>query len=365
MQTTKIQLLEDARQAHTNGNLAQALELLQEYLNQNSPGHEAFMLQGDIYLELGNYYQAEQSYQQALAMRPGLAEIYFKLGVCLESSNKNQAALDQFQTALNLSPENQTYQGKLGELLYKLGLERSNVNYLSEGITLMEQCHAAGESSISLRDSLAHAYLARASSTWVPDPEVQGQLLATSLDQVLAAEKELARAQELLDPGNIALNTRAQEMEQQLLQVKKKKYFGISKYLKVPIVFGLLFLFFGSSVQSFLSFLMAGLYFVANRKPGYVQNSHYVQNKMRTPIALRIMDQVNAILSQFSIFGSIGNVLLITSLIRFFTRLLGACFVMITLPYEIVRSFVTNYSYNEVIEQLQRLKSAITPQKKA
>lgn len=363
MQTTKIQLLEDARQAHATGNLAQALEHLQAFINQHAPKHEAFLLQGDIYLELGNYHRAEQSYQQALALRPGLAEIYYKLGTCLEASDKNQAALDQFQTALNLAPENRSYQGKLGELLYKLGLDKSNLNYLSEGIGLMEQCLAAGESSTGLRDSLAHAYMESATSSWVPDPEVPGQLLAISFDQVLAAEKELTRAKELLEPGNIALNTRAQEMEQQLQQLKKKKYFGIRKYLKVPIVFGLLFLFFGASMQSLLSFLMAGLYFIANRKPGYVQNSHYVQNKMRAPIALRIIDQINAVLSQFSVFGSFGNVLFITSLIRFFTRLLGACIVMITLPYEIIRSFVTNYSYSEVVEQIQWLKSAIVPQK--
>lgn len=363
MQTTKDQLLQEVVLAKSNGNFAQALENTQALIDRDSRNHEAYIMQGDLYLELGNYHNAERSYQRALAIRPGLADVYYKLGACMEASDNNKAALDQYQTALNLSPENTIYQGKLGVLIYKVGLDKNNINYMSEGIMLMEGCLAAGEAPGALRDSLAHAYLERAISSWVADPEVPGQVLATNYDQLATGEKELAAARELLGPENIALNERANDLEQQLTQLKKKRYYGIKKYLKVPIVFGFIFLFFGAGGQSILSFIMAGLYYLSNRKPGYIQNNLYVQNKMSNPIALRIIDQMNNTLSQFSIFGSFSNVLFTTTLIRFFTRLLGACFVMITLPYEIVKNFITNYSYQEVTDQLQGIKSALVQQK--
>ena len=119
---------------------------------------------------------------------------------------------------------------------------------------------------------------------------------------------------------------------------------------------GLLFLLFGAMGNGILCLLGAGLYYVSQLQPGFVHNKRYLKGKFREPLALRRISQLQDLLSQFTIFGSIPNVLFMSSLIRFVARCIGAMIVLITLPYEIIKGFLINYNYHEVVSALPNLK---------
>jgi|GEM_PF-3526781 len=359
MNTIGIELLQKIEEVKSTGELAKALDFSRQLIDLDLEAPQGYLVQGDLYNRLGNVQKAVEAYQKALALRPGEAGIYFKLGQTYEAGEQYQAALDNYNTAVNLVPEDASFKGRLGTTLYALGYKQSNRFDIQEGIRLMKEAHNKGKAGAVVKDTLALAYLQQAKDGWIPDPNEPQVLLATDIQHVLAAERSLGEARELMNPENDVLQQLAGELEQELEELTQKRYAGIGKFLKVPIVFSVFFFFIGASGKVITCLLLAGLYYLANRMPGYLQNRYYLKSKVSIPMAFRAIDNLKEILSQFSIFGSLPQVFFFTGLIRLLVRFIGAFFVMITLPIEIVKGFWVNYNWKEVLLEWERIKEKL------
>jgi len=356
MKKQKKELIQSIQESLATGNFALALEDTQSVITLDANDPQGYTLKGDIYLELGNYSKAEQEYERAIAIRPSEATTYYKLGRALETQGQKQAALDQYQTALSFSPDNIDYKGRVGALLYQIGEDRNNLNYISQGVALLEDYVEAGVAPADIKDLLAYAYLASARDQWVSDPNEKDLLLATSFEQIEESREIVQTAKSLISKANVALWEKVRELEGQFDQLTKKQYFGFNAFLKIPVIVGLLLLFFGATGQGILSLLGAGLYYLSQLQPGYVRNMRYLKAKFREPFALRRIAQFEHFLSHFTIFGSWTNVLFVSSLIRFGARCVGALIIIATLPYEIIKGFLLNYNFTELVNTLPILK---------
>jgi Flp pilus assembly protein TadD len=60
-----------------------------------------------------NYYEALQYLQSAIGLDPQNAEVYHQLGQTLLKLGENDRAIEAFQTAVELQPQNQVFQSSL------------------------------------------------------------------------------------------------------------------------------------------------------------------------------------------------------------------------------------------------------------
>ena len=81
-----------------------ALRLCKSICRKNKTNVDAWVLLGMIYGRLGDFSEAEKSFEQLIRIQPKLAEGYFNLGKCQESLNKWQEAEKNYSKATQLNP---------------------------------------------------------------------------------------------------------------------------------------------------------------------------------------------------------------------------------------------------------------------
>ena len=74
-----------------------------------------------LYGRLQDWDKAEQHYRAAIALRPGLADVYYDYGVALSQQDRRREASEAFQKALEINPYHSRAQGNLGALLLAEG----------------------------------------------------------------------------------------------------------------------------------------------------------------------------------------------------------------------------------------------------
>ena len=85
---------------YSNGQLAIAVEELQNAIKADPAYHEAHGMLGIVYMRLGDVSAAEQSFRQALALAPTDPEINNNYGWFLCQRGQTDEAIDHFQIAL-------------------------------------------------------------------------------------------------------------------------------------------------------------------------------------------------------------------------------------------------------------------------
>jgi len=82
----------------------EALRLCKSICRKNKTNVDAWGLLGMIYGRLGDFSEAEKSFEQIVRIQPKLAEGYFNLGKCQQSLNKWQEAEQNYSKATQLNP---------------------------------------------------------------------------------------------------------------------------------------------------------------------------------------------------------------------------------------------------------------------
>jgi tetratricopeptide (TPR) repeat protein len=189
---------------------------------------EPYYQAGRVLSELGQWSEAEEALTKAVTLRPRLAEGWFELGGVHLSTKEFASALQNYDHAWQLDPENATYCAYAGKALSKLNRHTEAVRCYRQAIQLQpdlweahfalgEELSAAGQFSgaeneyaqvIRLRPALAMAHLDH------------GVMLARlgQIDEALVEFQETLR----LDPGN-------RQAQAYFEQVKDRKNFSTDK----------------------------------------------------------------------------------------------------------------------------------------
>jgi tetratricopeptide (TPR) repeat protein len=94
-------------------------------------------------MKSGRHQAAAQEWQKALELSPGEARAHNNLGVCLSATGQSEAAIAHFQTALELSPEYPEAHNNLGEALAKKRWFNEAIPHLEKAIDLNPQYASA------------------------------------------------------------------------------------------------------------------------------------------------------------------------------------------------------------------------------
>ena len=118
---SKQQIINQAFQFHSQGNISKAAKLYQDYINQGFKDHRVFSNYGMILQGLGKLKEAELSLRKAIEIKPDFAEAHSNLGNILKDLGKLKEAKICYQKAIEINPDFAEAHSNLGNILKKLG----------------------------------------------------------------------------------------------------------------------------------------------------------------------------------------------------------------------------------------------------
>lgn len=122
--------LQAAIELHSQGRLQEAFDLLS---GLGDPPTDAYVLRGDILIELGRIAEAAGSYFTATVSAPGNLYARMHLGSCLRRLGRWQEAVEAFQIVLHADPHRDPIRLELGDCLLRL-------NQLEPALSCFDQC---------------------------------------------------------------------------------------------------------------------------------------------------------------------------------------------------------------------------------
>jgi len=117
-----------------NGLLIEAMEHLDELINQNPGIFIAYYYRGRIHMEWGNHQEAEQEYLHALEINDSIEPVLFDLASLYQIQKRFDEAIWLYEKLLNLYPSNRVARERLLGLYKRLG-QKENTQKLIEKIT--------------------------------------------------------------------------------------------------------------------------------------------------------------------------------------------------------------------------------------
>jgi tetratricopeptide (TPR) repeat protein len=117
------------------GNPAGALDALRVARERAPQRADVLKLEGDIAQGLGHLQAAQQAYQAALALDPGLVQVQVELGKVLEARGDQRAAEASYRAALEILPTHSAAVLALASLYRRTGAPRGAVNLLVDLLT--------------------------------------------------------------------------------------------------------------------------------------------------------------------------------------------------------------------------------------
>jgi tetratricopeptide (TPR) repeat protein len=127
-------LLQAALALHSEGRFQEALDVL------SGPGDlptDAYVLRGDVLVELGRLVDAAGSYYTATVSAPNNLYARMHLASCLRLLGRWQEAVEAFQIVLNADPHRDPIRLELGDCLLRL-------NRLEQALNCFDQCWSDG-----------------------------------------------------------------------------------------------------------------------------------------------------------------------------------------------------------------------------
>lgn len=201
------QLLQQAVQHHTAGQLPEAEKLYRQVL-QNTPDHPvALNLLGALAMQSGNVEAAIDLMSKATVVSPEYGDAHSNLGLALQARGRLEEARDSFEKVLSLNPEQAEAHGNLGSVLQGLGLLDEAVECYRRALQLKpEFLKALNNLGLALKElgdlEEAQQSIERALALQPNFPEAQNNLGNILKDQgkLQAAEADYQKALDLA-PG--------------------------------------------------------------------------------------------------------------------------------------------------------------------
>ncbi len=353
----KSQLSQDIRTALDQDNFSEALQKTQQLISMDPADFDAYLLNGDIFLRMGNGAKAVENYEKAVSIRPHEAEAFFKLGNAYDHQEDIQKSLNQYQSARRLEPGNNLYMACVGRQLNKKGIESKNINLENEGLALMEQAYQAGVREENLNEQLSIAHLYQATNSWLEHPEKENFSVPTEKVHLEHAKIHLEWVRNLYDRSNQAIGKPLTELDE-LVRDMEKRYFAGYPYLrKVPFISGAVFFVFGFKILAIPTLLMGVAYHFSQFQPRYMANRQLFKGSYREPFIVRRLDQMNETLSGITIWSSsLSNLFFNKFLFALVFGTIRFGMVLMMLPYEIVKGFLNNYGLKQQL--VEKVKSS-------
>jgi len=117
-----------------NGLLHEAMEHLDELINQNPDIFIAYYYRGRIHMEWGNNQEAEQEYLHALELNDSIEPVLFDLASLYQMQKRFEEAIWLYEKLLNIYPSNRVARERLLGLYKRLG-QTENAQKLIENLT--------------------------------------------------------------------------------------------------------------------------------------------------------------------------------------------------------------------------------------
>jgi Tfp pilus assembly protein PilF len=320
-----------------------ALRIANQLVSEEPGNGLSQSLLARVFYEMGNWNKAIEHYDRAISNGANSAEVYFDLGMAYEMKDDYQSARNSFQVALKLEPGNNKYKGHYGRLLYERGQEHGNVNLKNEGRQLMEQAIDQYTDN-TVKDQLAIVYLNDAYKNWKADPTDKDSLLATEKVHVDEARYYINLAKSLQDGSNTAIVNKIVEMDKLNDVLEGRTFGGYWLFVKVAGIAAFLCLASGSWLLGIYLAILTGGYYFSQLMPGYFINRMQFKQDYRPPFMVRQIDRFTQMFEGITFFGSsLGNVLFRQWMFGLLIRLMTYLMILIYLPFEIIRGFLTHY----------------------
>ncbi len=255
----KADLIREARQLLTEGNIADALFVARKATERDGANPDAWAVLAQAQFRWGDTEDAIYEYKRAIKLRPNDASLYFDLGQVYESAERMGDALQQYQRSAQIEPKTPMFRAAVGALHLK-------TEQYDDAIKTLEQCVADEPENSTFQWFLAIAYAHSALETWTVVPEggpVPAGCYATEKEQVRDAQRRVARALQMkFDDSELAAHIAKQRAE--IDRMMQRRFFGS---IAGPIVGGVIYsAFFG------LGILLVIAYFFAARPPQFAIN---------------------------------------------------------------------------------------------
>ncbi|WP_269623962.1 tetratricopeptide repeat protein [Prochlorococcus marinus] len=118
---SKDQIINQAFNLHSQGNISEAAKLYQYCINQGFNDHRVFSNYGTILRDLGKLQEAEISYRKAIEIKPDYSMANYNLGLILKDIGKLQEAEISTRKAIELNPDFAMAHSNLGLILKDIG----------------------------------------------------------------------------------------------------------------------------------------------------------------------------------------------------------------------------------------------------
>lgn len=121
------------KKAHNSTAVVNAMPV-ENHANIACVDPDAYIELGLALQEMGNYAEAAQTYQKAIALQPDSAELHAFLGICQQASGKLSDAADSYREAVRLNPDYAQASSNLGVILQELGESDAAIAALQNAI---------------------------------------------------------------------------------------------------------------------------------------------------------------------------------------------------------------------------------------
>jgi len=118
---SKEEIINQAFQFHSQGNIREATKYYQSFINQGFEDYRVFSNYGVILKDLGKLKEAEKSYRKAIQLNPNFANAYYNLGNVLRDLSKLEDTEKSYRKAIQLNPNFANAYYNLGNVLRDLG----------------------------------------------------------------------------------------------------------------------------------------------------------------------------------------------------------------------------------------------------
>lgn len=172
------------------GAVSVGLELLESWIAKSGDDPQIYCLIAELNMEVQEWDKAQIAVEKGLRLEGNSSHLLFVKGALLSRKKKWLEAIPIFKSLIEKMPQNTT-------IMHELGWAYVQVGHLDGGIELLERCHVANPTKISILNDLAVAFSQipdfEKSMAYVKKSEALDPYDATTQD--LIREIQIAKAQ--------------------------------------------------------------------------------------------------------------------------------------------------------------------------